>query len=113
MRGLKGRSSKHGPEWYIQQDIIKFLRAREWFVKPTHGNAHQSGFPDLFASHRRFGQRWIEVKNAASYQFTPAQLEYFPRFCNNGSGIWIMVAATEAEYLKVLKGKYNWWQYLK
>ena len=112
MRSLKARK-KHGPEWYIQQDIIKFLRAREWFVKPTHGNAHQSGFPDLFCCHRKYGYRWVEVKNPKSYKFTPAQKECFPLFCANGSGIWVMTAATEEEYQKILKHPFNWWQYLK
>jgi len=103
---------KHGPEYYIQKDIISFLRTREWLVKPTHGSMYQSGFPDLFATHKRYGARWIEVKNALSYSFTPAQLEWFPQFVAHGTGIWILVAATEAEYEKLFKDC-NWWQYLK
>ena len=103
---------KHGPEWYIQQDIIAYLRMREWLVKPTHGNKFQSGFPDLFATNAKYGPRWIEVKNADSYKFQPSQLEWFPQFCAHGSGVWVLVAATEAEYKKLLQ-PYNWWQYIK
>jgi len=111
MRSFKTKE-KHGPEWHIQQNIITFLRAREWFVKSTHGNAYQSGFPDLFCSHRVYGQRWVEVKNLENYKFTAAQLDLFPLFVANGSGIWILVEANESEYQKLFK-KCNWYLYLK
>jgi len=103
---------KHGPEWYIQQDIIKFLRVREWLVKPTHGSVFQSGFPDLYATHSIYKQRWIEVKNPAAYRFQPTQLDWFPQFVAHGSGVWVLVAATDAEYAKLFK-PCNWWQYIK
>jgi len=103
---------KHGPEWHIQKRIIKLLRGREWYVKETHGSAYQSGFPDLFACHSKFGQRWIEVKNLKKYSFTAAQLECFPKFNAHGSGIWILVDATEDEYKKLMKPP-NWYWYLK
>jgi len=103
---------KHGPEHEIQNDIIKFLRYRGWFVKPTHGNMYQSGFPDLFCTHYQYGHRWVEVKDPGRTgdPFTNAQREIFPLLCANGSGVWVMVAATEPEYQKLFK-KYNWWQY--
>lgn len=103
--------SKKGPEAKIQADIIAYLRNLGWFVKATHGGMFQSGFPDLFACHSRYGQRWIEVKNPKSYKFTAAQLEDFPKICANGSGVWIMVAATDKEYAKLFKS-YNWYHYL-
>jgi len=103
---------KHGPEYYIQKAIIEYLRIREWLVKPTHGSMFQSGFPDLYCTHRRYGPRWVEVKNLAKYEFTPAQLEWFPQIVANGSGIWILTAATDAEYDKLFKAC-NWWQFLK
>ena len=103
---------KHGPEFKIQEDIIRFLRYRGWFVKPTHGNMYQSGFPDLFTTHYQYGHRWVEVKdpNRSGDPFTHAQREIFPLLCANGSGVWVMIAATEDEYQKLFK-KYNWWQY--
>jgi hypothetical protein len=104
--------TKHGPEHKIQQEIIQFLRYREWLVKPTHGTMFQCGFPDLFATHKRYGSRWIEVKNPLKYSFTPAQLEWFPQFVAHGTGIWILIAATEAEYSKLFQDC-NWYQYLK
>ena len=105
-------SPKKGPEALIQEKIIEFLRIRQWYVKHTHGNMYQSGFPDLFASHPRYGMRWIEVKNPEQYAFTPAQLENFPLMCAHGAHIWILVAPTEEEYAKLFK-PYNWFFYLQ
>ena len=102
---------RRGPESIIQRDLILFLRHRGWFVKETHGNAFQSGFPDLFAAHLSYGSRWIECKNPISYVFTHAQLEMFPLMMAAGVGIWILTAATENEYRKLFKPA-NWFMYL-
>lgn len=98
-------------EFRIQAEIIAFLSARGWFVKETHGNMFQSGFPDLFATHTQYGQRWIEVKRPyPNYSFTPAQLDNFPKFCAFGCGIWILTAGNEDEYQKLFK-PHNWYYY--
>lgn len=96
---------KKGPEGKIQQDIICMLRMKGWFVKSTHGNMYSSGFADLYATHYKYGPRWIEVKlpDMKGSKFTPAQLEDFPKFCCNGAGVWILTAATESEYQKLFK----------
>jgi len=99
------------PEAIIQEAIIQLLRNKSWLVKPTHGNMFQCGFPDLFCTHAKYGHRWVEVKNPSAYHFTPAQLEWFPQFCANGSRVWVLVAATEAEYDKLFKPA-NWTHYL-
>lgn len=100
----------HGPEWYIQQDVIAYLRAREWHVMVTHGNAHQSGFPDLYCTHKDYRQRWIDIKCPDKYSFTKAQLDNWP-VMSRVVGIWIMTAATESEYKKLF-GPANWQSYL-
>jgi len=110
MKQPKIRNVK-GPEAIIQAAIIKFLREREWLVLPTHGNMYQRGFPDLYCCKRRYGTRWIEVKNPEKFKFTPAQLETFPRLSAEGVGVWILTAATEVEYQKLFKLP-NWYQYL-
>ena len=112
MNPLKPRSKK-GPEAKIQAAIIDMLKIKGWYVMVTHGNLFQSGFPDLFACHSTYGQRWIEVKkpNFKGSKFTSAQLECFPKMCSNGSAIWILTADTEREYEKLFKS-HNWWQYL-
>lgn len=104
------RNFDDGPERKIQNDLIDFLKIRDWYVMETHGNMYQRGFPDLFICHYKYGARWVEVKNAASYSFTPAQLECFPRI-SQGSGVWILVGATETEYNKLF-GPANWHVYL-
>lgn len=111
MEPNKSMRSKKGPEAIIQEKLIKKLKGLDWFVKPTHGNLYQSGFPDLYCFHKNYGQRWVEVKNAESYKFTPAQLEWFPRFSAVQCGIWILTNDSDAE-LKKLFGPANWYQYL-
>ena len=104
---------KGGPEDKVQRAIIKMLRNKGWFVKPTHGNMYQSGFPDLFACHSRYCQRWIEVKdpNRGGDVFTTAQHETFPKLCANGSGVWVLVGDSDYEYNKLFK-RQNWFDYL-
>jgi hypothetical protein len=100
-----------GPEADIQRRIMSYLREREWFVRPTTGSLFQSGFPDLFCTHRKYGHRWVEVKNPSSYRFTPAQLEMFPLLCANGSGVWVLVDSTHDEYEKLFT-RFNWLAYV-
>lgn len=104
--------SPTGPEEVIIQEIIAFLTRRSWLVLRTHGNMYQSGFPDLWVSHVKYGSRWVEVKNPKSYAFTPAQLETFPKICANGSSVWVLTGGNETEYLKLFK-HCNWHHYLK
>lgn len=77
----------------------------------THGNLYQSGFPDVYCMHRSYGSRWVEVKNPLAYAFTPAQIREFPLMVAHGTGVWVLVAATEEEYQKLFK-PCNWWHYL-
>jgi hypothetical protein len=101
------------PEDKIQHEIICMLRNYGWFVKETHGNMYQSGFPDLYASHPTYGSRWIEVKlpGMKGSKFTPAQLRDFPLFCAHGAGVWVLTGATTDEYKKLFT-RYNWSMYL-
>jgi hypothetical protein len=99
-------------ESVIQENIMKKLRWLEWFCKSTHGNLYQSGFPDIFACHVRYGPRWIECKQpdeTKSY-FTAAQLETFPKMDAAGCGIWVMTTDTDHEYAKLFQAP-NWRQY--
>lgn len=102
-----------GPEYYIQQAIIKYLEARGWHVLVTHGNMYQQGLPDLLACHKDFGHRWIEVKNLDAFSFTPAQRRWFPLMDKGAQPmkIWILVAATEDEYRKLFQEP-NWYIYM-
>ncbi len=96
----------------IQKRIIARLQTLGYFVKPTHGNEFQSGFPDLFAAHKRFGIRWIEVKKPDYQSFTEAQLRDFQLMSDNGAGIWVLTAEDDWEINKLYKYQ-NWWTYLQ
>ena len=111
MEPMKIRNYTKGPEAKIQDALIKMLRERGWVVKVLHGNMWQSGLPDLFCAKKRYGPRFIEVKNPKKFSFTPAQYEDFPRLVAEGIGIWVLTAATEDEYQKLFK-KPNLWIYL-
>lgn len=103
-----GNFKRSKPEAKIQKALVEFLTLRGWYVMETHGNMYQEGFPDIYATHSRYGPRWIEVKlpEMKGSKFTNAQLEHFPKLCANGTRIWILTAATEAEYQKLFK-RYN------
>jgi len=106
--------SRKQPEAKIQKEIVTYFRNKEWFVVRMVGNAFQQGIPDLLATHHKYGPRFIEVKlpGMKGSHFTAAQLEYFPKFCANGMGIWIMTAANAEQYRMVVTEPPNWWQYL-
>jgi len=109
----KIRQPKHGPEWFVQRDLITFLKCREWHVERVIGNALQMGLPDLYVAHKRWGTRWIDCKRADSkYSFTKAQKRKWPVLDAFGVGIWILTAATQTEYDKLFKPA-NWRDYAK
>ncbi len=114
MEPLKPIRNKRGPERIIQDSIINMLRIKGWYVMETHGNMYQSGFPDLFACHSRYGIRWIEVKlpKMKGSRFTPAQIDCFPKMCSNGAGVWILTGDSDLEYQKLF-ARFNWWCYLE
>lgn len=108
---------KHGPEWGIQREVANFLRTRGWHIErlaggAMHGGAVQSGLPDLFACHLKYGIRFIEIKYEDHYSFTKAQKWKFPILMSNGCGIWILTEATEKQYDRLFKEP-NLWDYLK
>lgn len=96
--------TKKGPEAVIQEAIIGMLKMRDWHVEVMHGNMYQRGIPDLYATHVKYGQRWVEVKlpNMEGSYFTPAQLEKFPLLEANGAGVWVLTGANETEYAKLM-----------
>lgn len=108
----KIRRPVHGPEWHIRADVIKFLVARGWHVEIMVGSAFQTGIPDLYCYCRKWGERWIDVKQPVRYTFTKAQRRKWPIWESVGIGIWILTAATQAEYDKLFKPP-NWRAYWK
>ena len=84
------------PESKIQRKIIEMLVVRGWLVRVMTASETTKGFPDLYATHYKYSQRWIEVKlpEMKGSSFTPAQLEWFPKMVSNGSPIWILTGST-------------------
>jgi hypothetical protein len=108
----KIKRSSHGPEWHIQQDLIKFLEARGWLVERMIGNAFQTGIPDLYCHHPKWDYRWIDVKVKGRYSFTKAQKHKWPLWEKYGAHIWILTGATQEQY-DLLFGPPNWRQFWK
>lgn len=101
-----------GPEEKIQKAIIDALESSGWLVIVMVASEYMSGVPDLYACHEKFGARWIEVKNPLAYQFTPAQMEMFPKLSTHKAGVWVLTSALVDE-LKKLHQPSNWWHYIK
>lgn len=95
--------SKHGPEFFIQNDLIDYLRARGWLVERFVGNAFQFGIPDLYAWHPKWGQRWIDVKVEGKYTFTKQQKRKWPVWERAQLGIWILTGADQKNYDKLFQ----------
>ncbi len=102
---------KHGKEWKIQRDIIRYLEDRNWMVKVVCASLFNYGFPDLLVCHAKYGIKLIEVKVATSFRFTPAQLRDFKEFISHGAPIYILTAANEENYQRLFR-KSNLWIYL-
>jgi len=99
------------PEQKIQDKVMQKLRMQGWFIIKTHGNQFQSGLPDLYATHSKYGQRWIEMKTPEG-RFTAAQRDVFPKLSANGTRIWVLVSAEDHEIQKIF-GPENWYRFLK
>ena len=111
MRRLTIKNYKQGVEAKIQRDIIRYLTDRQWYCRILNGNTFQAGLTDLVAFHKKWGVKFIEVKNPAKYKFTPAQLSEFPKIISHGTPIYILTAANDKNY-KRLFGPSNLWVYL-
>lgn len=98
-------SVRNDPEKQIRDAIRDYLVLRKWFVVITHGNAFQSGLPDLFATHAKYGPRWIEVKlpKMKGSQFTQAQNFTLPNMEANGTPVWVLTGADDYNYAKLFK----------
>jgi len=102
--------SKARPEDLIVQQLKSYLKTRDWLVKKTHGNEFQSGFPDLFCYHRKYGLRWIEVKTPTGH-LQGSQIQFFQELAAVGCGVWILTAANDDQY-QLLFSSANWFWFL-
>ena len=103
------------PEDAVQEKIIAFLKMRGWHVEKMHGNAFQSGIPDLYCFNPSLGgseglHRWVDVKVEGRHKYTKAQCQKWPLWESIGIGVWIMMGATEEWYGKLF-GPHNFRDY--
>lgn len=99
MDPFKARA-KNGPEFHIQNKWVKFLESKGWHVERMVGNAFQTGIPDLYLAHSRYGTRWVDVKVYGRYTFTKAQKKKWPIWESYGVGIWIIGAKSSKDCTK-------------
>ena len=87
---------RNNPEAQIEKAIIRYLRARGWYAR----HIEVEGMPDIYATHKQFGMRWIEVKlpQMRGSKFTKAQKKNFPELIIHGTQIYIMTAASDGQY---------------
>lgn len=103
------------PETVIRNKLRSFLQARGWHVEIFTCNAYQKGIPDLGIWHRKHGFRWIDVKCPDRNSLTVEQQAKWPKWEDTqipGLQVWILTAATEAEYNKLFQ-KPNWRMFWK
>jgi hypothetical protein len=81
-------------------------------VERMIGNAFQSGIPDLYCYHPKYGERWIDAKVDGQYSFTKAQRFKWPIWEKYGVGIWILTGANQQQYDRLFKAP-NWRDYWK
>jgi hypothetical protein len=108
----KKARAKHGPEYGIQARIVQYLHERGWHVERIVGIGWQYGLPDLYITHKQWGQRWLEVKQPDHWEFTKHQKIKFPILDRNGTGIWILTEANDEQYQKLF-GLPNWKDFWK
>lgn len=99
-------------ERQIQKDLVAFLKARGWHVERMLANSYQAGIPDLYCFHKKWSERWVEVKRLHDYSFTRAQRLKWPQWEAAGIPIWILTAATQEEYDKLFVPP-NWRDFWK
>ena len=97
-------------EMEIQIKIETKLSLLQWYVKRIHGSIYQSGLPDLYLCHVKYGQRWLEIKHPERYRFTEPQLKEFRLISMRRVGIWVAQAVHEVPEL--LHKPPNWHTFL-
>lgn len=105
------RRKRDNPEKRIEDKIREKLTLRGWYVIKMHGNMFQAGVPDLYATHAKYGSRWIEVKTPKG-SFTPAQMDTFPKLAAHGTKIWVLTSSEDSQ-LDLLFKHHNWFMFLR
>lgn len=79
-----------------------------WYVKKIHGSKYQSGLPDVYAHHLKFGGLWIELKHDKN-KLEDSQVHEFALMSKHGARIFVI--RDVKEYPEVLYHAPNWGTY--
>jgi len=102
-----------GPEHRGQERLRELMHKSGWHTEKLHGNAFQSGLPDLICWHPTRGVRLVEVKTPSG-AFTPAQRHKFHLISAHGGMIWVLVVTDPPDndhllsQIKLLDRPANW-----
>lgn len=102
-KGPRRQDEKRGSD-----KLRAFLQQRGWNVEKTHGSQYQSGWPDLYAMHPNYGERWIETKTDSG-RIRNSQRIKFTKWRRFGVKVWILRDEKDYEWLF---GEPNWWRWL-
>jgi len=97
MKPLKRSQSKLERE--LQAEMIKKLKAEGWHVEVTHGSLYMRGWPDLYAIHRRYGYRWIEMKRPGEGRLKGSQIKKFTTWSKYRIGVWVLTGPNDYHML--------------
>lgn len=96
---MEPKKFRQNLEWQLQQLVIKELRNKGWYVIEMHASQVLSGMPDLYCTHSKYGQRWLELKLESKHCWTTGQKENFPKMVANGTKIWVSFSHQNVEDL--------------
>lgn len=111
-RYVTGRGNAPGQKPKLEKehykDIRTFMQSKGWLLLKITGSIYQVGYPDVYATHKEHGPRWIETKRPESGKLSSEQIEVFTALTAHGAGVWIM--ETVEDYPNLF-GRANWWRW--
>lgn len=92
------RTGKQRETTEVYEPLRRKLQYEGWFVQKIHGNEFQSGLPDVYAYHRKYGQRWIELKTKTG-RLSQRQITKFAEMNRHGLKVWLLRGPEEYDLL--------------
>ena len=114
MFGCKGgigiveyRKPKTQPEHQASNTLVNYMRGRGWGIWKIGGGRFTVGWPDFYAFHPEYGERWIEMKTPTG-KLRASQIKRFINMSKHGVRIWVLTSYEQ--YMKLFQTP-NWRQY--
>lgn len=84
------------------------MELRGWLVMKMGAGKYVSGWPDCYAAHIKWGQRWFETKVPGG-KLRASQIKRFAKLAQYGVEIWVLEGPET--YMRLFKNP-NWRQYI-